>query len=292
MTNVLLQDRLLFPELFWKQPQNIYKRKRGKILVVGGSKNDVASLLKTLNAVFQSKASLVILVTPQGLREHLKDILTPDVTVKWALETPVGSLSLDAYDAVVELAKDVDTTVLGPGLSRNPETTQLIQKLVSQIESQLLLESDSLEKVSPESFSQRTSPTVLALNASQFVALLKKEGFKTPDERSLMEYLYRHANELVAQKAKEWGTIIIFNGPELIITDGNRIIAEPEEETKQKFTEENPAFLGLLATMISQHKTHLLEASANSVYILNQALKKGEPLKTLSEVLAEIEKIV
>lgn len=275
---VLVQDHLLFPEILWKMPQNIYKRKRGKVLVLDSP--------LTLEAAFATGASLVLLGFPENLEETFQKIL-PENMLYALPETPAGSLSLAAESKILDLTKEMDAVVLGEGLSRNNETGQLIQKIVPQIPAILILEKDALFHISPSLFLERKSPTIILSDTSEIAALLHKENFQTPDRRPIMEHLYKHREEIARQTAKQWQTrlptsgsggqvILILKGEQTILTDGEKIIIN-------LLGGKNEFLAGILAALVSQNKEQLLEAAATAIYLQSKA--KG--LKDLPEIISQ-----
>ena len=59
-------------------------------------------------------------------------------------ETPSGSISLASKGALLELSETMDIVVLGPGLSLEPETQQLVRELAREIRRPLLIDGDGI----------------------------------------------------------------------------------------------------------------------------------------------------
>jgi NAD(P)H-hydrate epimerase len=62
-------------------------------------------------------------------------------------ETKAGAMSADNYDALMELSAKVDMVVIGPGLSLDPQTQDLVRKLVPAIRKPLLIDGDGITAV-------------------------------------------------------------------------------------------------------------------------------------------------
>ncbi len=226
-------------------------------------------------AAFATGASLVLLGFPQGLKETYQKIL-PENMLCPLPETPASSLSLEAEQKILELAKEVDTVVLGEGLSKNSETGQLIQKIAPQIPAILVLEKDGLFHISPSLFSKRENPTIILPDSSEMAALLQKENFKTPDKRPIMEGLYKHRETIAKEAAKRWQVILILKGHQIIVSDGERaVVALPNND--------NQFLTGILATLAAQNKTELFKAAATAVYLQS----KAKSIKELPEIISQ-----
>jgi NAD(P)H-hydrate epimerase len=65
-------------------------------------------------------------------------------------ETPTRSIALSNKQALLDLSARVDMVVMGPGLSLEAETQQLIRELVGEIATPLLLDGDALSAISQD----------------------------------------------------------------------------------------------------------------------------------------------
>lgn len=78
-------------------------------------------------------------------------------------ETVSGSLALANRSALLEWAEKVDMVVLGPGLSLDEETRQLVRELTQEIPIPLLLDGDGLTAIAHDTsiLNTRTAETIL-----------------------------------------------------------------------------------------------------------------------------------
>ncbi|MFP4197637.1 MAG: NAD(P)H-hydrate dehydratase [Methanomassiliicoccales archaeon] len=78
-------------------------------------------------------------------------------------ETERGSLSLESEGEILELADQVDFVVIGPGLSLDEETRELVRLLVRRIGGPVLVDGDGITAVAEDTgcVSDREWPTVL-----------------------------------------------------------------------------------------------------------------------------------
>ena len=143
----LIQDHLLFPEVLWERPLNIYKRALGKVLVIAGSRGMAGAAALTLEAAYRAGAGIVTLGFPEGLVAVYKKILPEAMTLPLP-ETPAGSISTKAKDEIIKNSQDFDCAVIGPGLSQNAETMQLVWEIFFKIKKPIILDADGLNAIS------------------------------------------------------------------------------------------------------------------------------------------------
>ncbi len=68
----------------------------------------------------------------------------PELMTEALDETDVGTISLKAKEHAVELAKNKTVVAIGPGISRHPETSELVRELVKHQKQPIVLDADGL----------------------------------------------------------------------------------------------------------------------------------------------------
>ncbi|HOP39577.1 MAG TPA: NAD(P)H-hydrate dehydratase [Geobacteraceae bacterium] len=88
-------------------------------------------------------------------------------------ETAAGSIALNCRNTLLDLANKLDFTVLGPGLSLEAETQQLIRELTAAIEQPLLLDGDGITAVcdNQDLVRNRQAPTILTPHLGEMARL-------------------------------------------------------------------------------------------------------------------------
>ncbi len=78
-------------------------------------------------------------------------------------ETASGSIALESKKELLALAQQEDFIVIGPGLSLNDETQELVWKLVKEIDKPILIDGDGITAVSKQIdiLKERKAPTIL-----------------------------------------------------------------------------------------------------------------------------------
>jgi len=78
-------------------------------------------------------------------------------------QTDAGSLSMENRKALLALSRITDMTVIGPGLSLDPETLQLVRQLIQEIDRPVLIDGDGITAISEDAdlLTTRKAPTIL-----------------------------------------------------------------------------------------------------------------------------------
>jgi NAD(P)H-hydrate epimerase len=108
--------------------------------------------------------------------------LGPELVFLPQTETASGSLALENLERLIRAAESRDMVVIGPGLSREEETDQLVRRLVETLPQPLLIDGDGLTAVSAatESLPRRPGATVLTPHLGEMARLtgLTKEALR------------------------------------------------------------------------------------------------------------------
>ena len=155
------------------RPLDAHKGDFGRVLVVAGSVGMTGAAALCSEAALRIGAGLVYLAIPRGLNDLLEIKLTEVITCPMP-ETRRRSLALASTDKIVELAAQCDAVALGPGLSQDPETQQVVYRLVDGIDRPLVIDADGLNALRRHEnpLPARTAPTVITPHPGEMARLL------------------------------------------------------------------------------------------------------------------------
>ncbi len=124
-------------------------------------------------------------------------------------ETSAGSISLENKDSLLELSEKMDMVILGPGLSLNEETQQLVRELAKEIKKPLLIDGDGITAISKdiEIIKQRRAKTILTPHLGE-MSRITKLNIKDIDENK---------TEVLQKTSKDLDAIIILKGAHSLI---------------------------------------------------------------------------
>ncbi len=149
-----------------------HKGSFGDALFVAGAAGYFGAPVFSALAMLKAGGGYARLATPRSVAPHLAPI-SPELVYAPQPETPNGALSLESFDRLMELSKRVDFVVVGPGLSLDDETQQLVRRLAQSIERPLLIDGDGLTAVAMETdiLPGRSAPTILTPHMGEMARL-------------------------------------------------------------------------------------------------------------------------
>jgi NAD(P)H-hydrate epimerase len=135
-----------------------------EVLCIGGSRDSFEAPGLAALAILRVGRGKVRLAVPESITSALAE-LDREIVLAPQAETPSGSLALSTLEGLLSLGRDADFVVLGPGLSSEPETRELVRRLVGGLEHPLLIAGDGATVVAaaPEVLRGRPGGTVLLL---------------------------------------------------------------------------------------------------------------------------------
>jgi len=188
--------------VFSGREDNSHKGDFGHILVIGSSVGKAGAAAMAGLSALRSGAGLVTIACPRSVQPTIA-AFAPEIMTEPLPETETGTLAVSGLERIQQLAERKDTIVLGPGLSRHPETDELIRKLVSRFKPQLILDADGLN--------------AFARHADE----LRREGLLiiTPHPGELSRLIGASIHEIEANRvhtaretAKKHGAIVVLKG--------------------------------------------------------------------------------
>jgi hydroxyethylthiazole kinase-like uncharacterized protein yjeF len=115
----------------------------GKVLTVGGSVGMTGAGAMASESALRVGAGLSYYALPAGLNLAMEARLT-EVITRPLLETSEGSLAKEAFERIAALAEACDAVAIGPGVSTNPETVDLVTQAIAEIDKPMVVDADGL----------------------------------------------------------------------------------------------------------------------------------------------------
>ena len=201
-----------------KRSIHAHKYSVGKVLVLAGSKGLTGAAALCCTSALRAGAGAVVLGTPESVYPILARKLT-ETMVFPLLATSAGTLSLAALDTIRKRLSWADVLIIGPGLSLNSETQQLILKILLEYRGKMLIDADGLNALAVHGTSKLRSlhaQFILTPHVGEFSRLSR---ISTND---VEEHRINAAREL----AKRIGVTIVLKGVPTIIAskDGSAIL--------------------------------------------------------------------
>ena len=170
-----------------ERPIDGHKKASGTLVVVAGSRGMPGAARLSARAAGRAGAGYVIVATPASAMPTIQAELAEAVFLPLP-ETASGSIAADAIGAVTEAAADAHALAIGPGLSRDAETTAFVRALVREASVPVVLDADALNAFAGEhdALADRKAEAVLTPHLGELARLLgRPAGDRLSEARAL-----------------------------------------------------------------------------------------------------------
>lgn len=283
MASIIYQDKLLYPKILWQRPVHFYKSEAGKIMILAGSKGMSGAAILTCEAVFRSGTGILVLGFPEGLKGIYKGVLPEAMTLELP-ETPGHTLAKKAETLILDNAKSCDVVIIGPGMSQNAETIQLIWELIFAIKKPIVLDADGLTAFAKGIEVMRVHEDETFMN--EYLAKRPNELIITPhpgeaaklahalklDKKFTNKYVEQHKAEMAQILAEKLNCTVVLKGYQTVVVKntGETVITRvggPELATAGS----GDVLSGIIGSFIGQNPGKHLEAITTAVYLHSKA---------------------
>ena len=199
-----------------------HKGDAGRVFILAGSAGmSGAAALCTMGAL-RVGAGLVTLGLPKGLHHPMVEKLT-EAMFTVLPETKEGSLGLQGLPEIVRVIERMDAVAIGPGLSQQPQTKELVRQLLPKVVKPLVLDADGLNALAEDVGLLRKLPLpiILTPHAGEMGRLIRQspEEVQRDRERTAKAFAQQYRVVVVL---KGHGTVIAsYDGTSVINDTGN-----------------------------------------------------------------------
>jgi hydroxyethylthiazole kinase-like uncharacterized protein yjeF len=134
----------------------------GDVLFIAGASNYLGAPYFSALSFLKAGGGYSRLASPSSITSFIANKGSEIVFLPQE-ETPSLSIALKNKQRLLEISEQVDMVVMGPGLSLNEDTQELVRQLTREIKKPLLIDGDGITAVSEDtkSIQERQHPTVL-----------------------------------------------------------------------------------------------------------------------------------
>ena len=159
-----------------ERPLDGQKRTSGTLVVVAGSRRMTGAARLVARAAMRVGAGYVVVAVPASILPVVQAELTEAVFLPVA-ETPDGSISPEAVDAVIDAASGAHAVAIGPGLSRDDATVSFVREVVRTAPVPLVVDADALNAFASDAgaIADRKADAVLTPHGGELARLLGRE---------------------------------------------------------------------------------------------------------------------
>jgi hydroxyethylthiazole kinase-like uncharacterized protein yjeF len=195
-----------------------HKYSVGKVFVLAGSRGLTGAAAMVATSAMRAGTGAVVLGTPASIYPILAKKLT-EVMVEPLPETSEGTLSLEAYENMKKHLQWADVIIIGPGLSRNIETCDLVKKILAEVDKRLVIDADGLNALSE-------NPSILKKHRNKDVIITPHVGELSRLINIPSEAIENNRVEISRSTAKNFKFTVVVKGAPTITAseDGIAVI--------------------------------------------------------------------
>ncbi len=180
----LLEEAEIRKWLSIPRRKNSHKGDYGHLLVLAGSVGKTGAAAMACEAALRMGAGLVTLGIPKSLNAIMEVKLTEAMTEPLP-ETPRQTLSLKAFNTILQLCEKKDALIIGPGIGTFKETQSLIIKLIKTLKLPIILDADGLTALAaqPKILSALNRPPILTPHPGEMGKLIGSTAKQVQEDR-------------------------------------------------------------------------------------------------------------
>jgi ADP-dependent NAD(P)H-hydrate dehydratase / NAD(P)H-hydrate epimerase len=129
--------------LIGPRPADSNKGNYGHVLVIGGSLGKAGAAAMAGISALRAGAGLSTVATAKSVLQTVAGF-HPEVMTEPLPETKDGAISAKARSRIEELAEGKSVLAIGPGISRNAHTAELVRDLVAKVKIPMVIDADGL----------------------------------------------------------------------------------------------------------------------------------------------------
>ena len=197
-----------------KRSAQAYKGSVGDVLFIAGAASYYGAPYFAAMSFIKSGGGYARLAAPKSMIGKLA-VKGREIVYLPQEETAAKSIALSNKKNLLAAAAKVDMVVIGPGLSLDEETKQLVRQLCAEIKKPLLIDGDGLTAIAEDTdiLQSRKAATLLTPHLGEMARLAKKPAAE----------INKNKIPVLQETAKKLNSIIVLKGAHSLIgyPDGN-----------------------------------------------------------------------
>lgn len=210
MTNVGTIDTELLSEMPLPQPAEGSKEQRGRICIVGGSREVPGAALLAAMGAMRAGAGKLQIITVES-RAGALALAMPEALVIDLPETPNGGLQASAVDAIASRWRTSHSLLVGPGMVEEEDCHQITKALIEKDhDATIIVDAGALSRVLELGDCLRNRPgrVIITPHAGEMANLLGIDKDRVEADPI----------SIALRLTEEFGLIVVLKGSQTIIT--------------------------------------------------------------------------
>ncbi|MBD3192533.1 MAG: NAD(P)H-hydrate dehydratase [Candidatus Heimdallarchaeota archaeon] len=230
------------------------------VLVVGGSEKSPSAPVLSAQAALQTGADLIVSCIPQSIEDEVKST-SPNMIFQ---SFSGNYLNPKHVKEIVELLKNFDSLILGPGLNNHSDSTKFVQQLLQKINNRkksIIIDGDALRAIKNHPSLIQDKQVILTPNIEEFQFFFNIDNMQD----KIIERSY-----LVYQMARKYFTTILLKGKYDYISDGQNKKINRTGHKGMTVAGTGDVLAGILGTL-SINVNSSFQAACASAYLAGKA---------------------
>lgn len=183
------------------------KAVRGHLLIVGGSREMPGAILLAANAALRASAGKLTLATAASVAPHVAAAM-PEARVIGLEETAHGGFRREAKDKLAPLAGKVNALLVGPGMSDDAASCELMRGLLPIFSaSQIIIDACAMNVVANPSSFRFAQPALITPHAGEMAHLTRQSK----------ESILADPHGAAVEAAQRWNAVVALKGALTVI---------------------------------------------------------------------------
>ncbi|MBT6718377.1 MAG: NAD(P)H-hydrate dehydratase [Nitrospina sp.] len=277
-------------EIFAARQPDSHKGNYGHVLVLAGSTGKSGAAGLAALAALRAGCGLCTLALPESCQKAF-ELQPMEVMTVPLPETQAGTLSLKAKEQILELLDGKTAIALGPGLTTNPETVNLIGEILPFINCPLILDADAINAFeNHKDWLDKLKSAILTPHPKEMSRLTGLSTQEIQEDRI----------KVTSEFAKKHSVILLLKGaPSLVGTPDGNIFINPSGNPGMATGGSGDVLTGIIAGLAAQN-IPLQNAAVAGAYIHGYSgdlfaksesqtnLIAGDLLRSLPEALKRV----
>ena len=257
----------------------------GKLFILAGSKRYTGAAALCAQSGLRSGTGAVLLAVPKSIQHILARKLTEPVLLPLE-ESEEGTVSPQALKEILTKIDWSDAAVIGPGLSQNAQTYEVVEAIIRRAAKPLVLDADALNALQSIGLSvlkKSQAKIVITPHTGEFSRLTKLSS-KTIEENRI---------EAARAFASDYGVTVILKGsPTVTAHSDGRVVINASGNPGMATVGSGDVLAGLLGGFIAQ-RMNCFDAAFCTAYLHGlagdcAAEEFGQPSLLASDILGSI----
>jgi NAD(P)H-hydrate epimerase len=259
-----LSEPVLFAQLFRPRVRDSNKGLYGHGLVIAGGRGKTGAAAMAGIGMLRAGAGLATVASAQSaiaqIASHAPELMTEPLP-----ETDDGSISMRVLDQMSGLIEKKNVVALGPGMGRNPETAQLIRRLVNELPRPVIVDADGLNALDAKTL-RASAPRILTPHPGEMARLTN----------TTIETVQADRIGCARRFAQGRGVYLVLKGNRTVIAapDGRAWI-NPTGSPAMATGGTGDVLTGMIAGLVAQFTDQLDAALLAAVYLHGRAGELG-----------------